>query len=103
MVIHERVADVKGVGKWDSGTTRYIPHQGGSRSRLPVYDDPEYRRYYGFVGMGEELTATVHTMDALYQHLGGTPVVREGHGSVFIRLILEQTLNRLKGQPEDAG
>lgn len=102
MVIHERVSDLRGAGKWDAGTTRYIPLQGGSRSRLPIQDDPDYHRYYGFVGMSEELSATLHTMPALYQYLGGTPVVPEGHGSVFIHLILEQTLNRLKAQAEDA-
>ena len=100
MVIHERVADVRGVGKWDLGTTRYIPVSGGSRSRLPVYDDPVYKRYFGFVGIDESLTAEIHTMATLYAHLGGTPVVHEGHGSVFVSLILEQTLNRLKAESE---
>jgi hypothetical protein len=95
MVIHELAPDHKGAGKWDPGTTRYIPLHGGSRSRLPVADDKDYRRYYGFVGMSEDLTAEIHTVHALYHYLGGTPVVHEGHGSVFVKLILDETLNRL--------
>ena len=102
MVIHERVADVKGVGKWDYNTTRYIPVSGGSRSRLPVYDDKAYHRYYGLVGVDEHLSEEIYTMPALYAFLGGKAILPEGHGSVFTGLILEQTLKRLKAQDEDA-
>ena len=73
MVIHERVHDQKGAGKWDIGTTRYIPVQGGSRSRLPVQDDPDYRRYFGFVGLDDHLSDAVYQIAALYSHLGGAP------------------------------
>ena len=102
MVIHERVADVKGVGKWDFTTGRYIPHNGGSRSRLPLYDDKNYPRYVGFVGVDEHLSADLYTMPALYTFLGGHAVVPEGHGSVFVKLIQEQTLARLQAEDEDA-
>ena len=102
MVIHERVPDVKGVGKWDFTTGRYIPHTGGSRSRLPLYDDKAYSRYVGFVGVDEHLSADIFTMPALYTFLGGAAVTPEGHGSVFVKLIQEQTLARLKAEDEDA-
>lgn len=101
MVIHDRVLDTKGLGKWDIGTTRYIPVSGGSRSRLPVHDDPAYRRYYGFVGISEDLTPDIFTLPALYAYLGGAPVVQEGHGSVFVKLILDETLARLKASDEE--
>ncbi len=101
MVIHDRVLDSKGVGKWDIGTTRYIPVSGGSRSRLPVHDDPAYRRYFGFVGISEELTADIFTLPALYAYLGGAPVVHEGHGSVFVKLILDETLKHLQAGEEE--
>ena len=51
MVIHERVEDGKGLGKRDAKTGRYIPISGGSRMRLPIYDDPRVPRYHGFVGV----------------------------------------------------
>jgi len=96
MVIHERSPDVKGIGKWEPSTTRYIPQQGGSRSRLPLYDDKDYRRYPGFVGMDESLTETVFTVHSLYAHLGGAAVVPEGHGSIFIGLIRDETAKKLQ-------
>lgn len=100
MVIHDRVSDNKGVGKWDFATTRYIPLSGGSRSRLPLWDDKTIPRYYGFVGIGEKMTEEMFTLPALYGFLGGAPVVREGHGSVFVSLILEETQKRMKEEEE---
>lgn len=96
MVIHERLHDQKGAGKWDLGTTRYIPMQGGSRSRLPVQDDPDYRRYYGFIGVDENQTETLYTIPALYSYLGGAPVVPAGQEGGFTALILEQTMSRIQ-------
>ncbi len=102
MVFHERVSDNRGVGKWDFATTRYIPDTGGSRSRLPLYDDKSIRRYYGLVGIDEKMSEGMFTLPALYTYLGGAPLVREGHGSIFVSLILDETLKRMKAEEEEA-
>ncbi len=103
MVIHERVHDdQRGAGKWESGSTRYIPLQGGSRSRLPLIDDPEYRRYPGFVGVDERMSETVFTIPALYGFLGGKPEVTGGPGSGFTQLILDQAAAKLQREKEEA-
>jgi len=101
MVIHERIPDVKGVGKWDFDTGRYIPHSGGSRSRLPLYDDKDYGRYPGFVGLDEHLSPDIYTMPALYTFLGGAAAAIEGHGSVFVGLIEAIAVERRKAVDED--
>jgi len=102
MIIHERESGLRGAGRWDLGTTRYVPIQGGSRSRLPVYDDKNYSRYPGFVGMSEGLTETLFTVAALYQYLGGAPVVLEGEGAEYTKLILEQTQAKIRTELEEA-
>ena len=96
MEIHKPQRDKIGVGKWDLTTTRYIPVSGGSRSRLPVYDDPEQRRYTGFVGFDEFLSADIHMIPTLYQLLGGKPVLQEGDAGKFTALLLGQTMGRLE-------
>jgi hypothetical protein len=101
MVIHEKVLDRHGIGKWDLQTTRYIPHNGGSRSRLPVADDPDYRRYAGFVGIDEHLTPSIYMIAQLYAHIGGKPIIPEGEEGQFTALILEQTEGRLAAQTEE--
>lgn len=98
MVIHNRVDDAKGVGKRDTGTGRYIPVGGGSRTRLPVYDDPRIPRYHGFVGLNANQSKDIYTMPALYAELGGTPVVQVGQGSKFVGLVAER---KPKEQEED--
>ncbi len=95
MVIHDKVLDRLGAGKWDITTTRYVPMTGGSRSRLPIADDPEYRRYPGFVGIDERLTADIFKIAQLYVYLGGKPLIPEGDEGKFTALILEQTVGRL--------
>jgi len=102
MIIHEREPGLRGAGRWDLGTTRYVPISGGSRSRLPVYDDKNYRRYPGFVGMSEGLTESLHTLAALYQFLGGAPVILEGEGAAYTKLILDQTQDKIRKDIEDA-
>jgi hypothetical protein len=102
MVIHDRELDTKGVGKWDFATGRYIPLSGGSRSRLPIWDDKEYPRYNGYVGVDEHLSESLFTMAALYTYLGGAPAVIEGHGSVFVGLIHQAALDRMRAADEDA-
>ncbi len=97
MVIHEKVHDLSGAGKWDINTTRYVPIYGGSRSRLPIADDPEYRRYPGFVGIDEHLTADLYRIALLYQYMGGSAPVEEGEGS-FTAMILGQTMDRLEAE-----
>lgn len=95
MVIHERIHDQRGAGKWDLGSTRYIPIGGGSRSRLPMQDDPEYPRYYGFVGVDDRLSESLYTISGLYGYLGGAPSVPAGEEGGFTALILEQTRSKL--------
>ncbi|HUJ74940.1 MAG TPA: hypothetical protein VL359_08785 [bacterium] len=101
MKIHPRTVDVRGSGRWDINTTRYIPHSGGSRSRLPIVDDADYARYPGYVGMDERLTEDLSTMIKLYGHLGGKVVVPEGAGNTFVSLILEETLAKLRREEEE--
>jgi len=98
MVIHDKVLDIFGAGKWDVTTTRYVPITGGSRSRLPVADDPDYRRYHGFVGMDEHLTPEIFKIAQLYAHLGGKPIIPEGEEGQFTALIMEQASGRPAGQ-----
>jgi hypothetical protein len=96
MVIHEKVHDAQGAGKWDINTTRYVPIYGGSRSRLPVADDPEYRRYHGFVGIDEHLTEAIYRIATLYHYLGGKPIIPPGDEGKFTALILGETVGRLE-------
>ena len=96
MQIHIREHDLTGGGKWDMVTTRYIPIYGGSRSRLPIYDDPDYRRYHGFVGIDESLTPHLFLLPDLYRYMGGKPIVHSGDAGRFTSLILGETLERLE-------
>lgn len=96
MEIHKPLRDKLGVGKWDLTTTRYVPLGGGSRSRLPVYDDPEQRRYTGFVGFDEFFSADIHMIPTLYQLLGGKPVLQEGDAGKFTAMLLGQTMEKLE-------
>ena len=97
MVIHEKFHDLTGAGKYDMNTTRYIAVQGGSRSRLPVQDDPDIRRYHGFVGIDEWLTESVFQIAVLFHLIGGKPVVLPGQEGSFAALILGESLQRLAG------
>lgn len=95
MIIHESSADARGAGRWEMGTTRYVPLGGGSRSRLPIgYGD--VRRYYGFVGMDEKLTPDLSTIAALYSYLGGSVVLTTETAS-YIGRLLEQSKKWIKG------
>lgn len=98
MVIHEKVHDLSGAGKWDINTTRYVPIYGGSRSRLPISDDPEYRRYPGYVGMDEHLTPDLYRVAALYNYIGGKPIIPAGDEGKFTALILGQTEEKLEAE-----
>jgi len=101
MVIHEHERDTTGGGKWDIHTTRYVPIYGGSRSRLPVYDDPEYRRYPGFVGIDEFLTPNIFLISTLYHYMGGKPIIPQGDAGKFTALILGQTIDRLETEGDE--
>ena len=98
MVIHEKVHDLSGAGKWDINTTRYVPIYGGSRSRLPIADDPEYRRYTAYVGMDEHLTPDLDRISVFYNFIGGTPVIPPGDEGRFTALILGQTIEKLEAE-----
>jgi hypothetical protein len=79
MIIHQADTNVSGAGRWDKGTGRYIPMNGGSRSRLPMYDsDPKIPRYFGFVGVDERLSESISSVHALYKHMGGAPKIEAG-------------------------
>lgn len=84
--------DTRGVGRWDVGSTRYVPVSGGSRSRLPViyagYED--IRKYFGGVGMDERLTDSLVTIGALYSYLGGGILVN-AQTAGYIGRLLEQS------------
>lgn len=98
MVIHEKVHDLSGAGKWDINTTRYVPIYGGSRSRLPLADDPEYRRYVGYVGMDEHLTPDLYRIATFYSFIGGKPIIPPGDEGRFTSLILGQTIEKLEAE-----
>lgn len=95
MVIHETAPDRSGAGRWDLRSTRYIPMNGGSRSRLPLYDDPEIKRYRGFVGIDEFLTPTIFQIATLYHLIGGKPLILAGASGVFGHMIADQTLEKM--------
>ena len=101
MVIHEKVRDVTGQGRWDLNTTRYVPVGGGSRSRLPIADDPDYRRYPGFVGIDEHLTPDIFQVAQLYALLGGKPIIPEGGEGTFTALILDEGMAHLEQTAEN--
>jgi hypothetical protein len=96
MELHEPEAHIKGAGRWDMHTTRYIPVTGGSRSRLPIQEDPAYPRYAGFVGLDENLSGELFTMAALYTFLGGTPIAPEG--DAFTAQIVQMTMEKLAAE-----
>ena len=77
-VAAKRVRDVYGGGKWDAGTGRYVPVGGGSRTRVFVADDKHIPRYAGMLGVDPQQGTNIATMGALYSHLGGMSVVKQG-------------------------
>ncbi len=90
MTIHERVDDAKSAGKRDAQTGRYIPVGGGSRTRLPVADDPRVPRYHGFVGVNASQSEDIFTLPALYAELGGMREVKAGEVSKLAGLVAER-------------
>lgn len=59
-----------GAGKWDIGTSRYIPVGGGSRSRLEVNSEG-IRPYRGFAGIDRQGEKRFDAIGELYSKLGG--------------------------------
>lgn len=100
MKLHEPKRDTRGQGRWDRATGRYVPVTGGSRSRLPIKEDPEIPRYYGFIGMDEKYTESIDTMSALYHTLGGAPEVVGGKAGQFTTL-LTRTNEEMKQAEEE--
>ena len=92
MQFHEAQFELKGLGRWDAGTTSYIPISGGSRSRLPLiyngYED--IRRYYGGVGMSEGLTESIRNIGNWYKHIGGGILV-SAQTAAYVSRLLEQS------------
>lgn len=101
MVIHEKVRDFAGAGKWDINTTRYVPISGGSRSRLPIADDPHIRRYPALVGIDEHLTPDIFRLAQLYQYIGGEPVLPPGGEGELTGMLIELTVGRLEPSEEE--
>lgn len=103
MKFHEAQVEIRGIGVWDAGTTRYVPISGGSRSRLAAtyrgYED--IRRYYGGVGMSEGLTESIGTMGKLYKHLGGGILVTPQTAAYISRLV-EQSAKWMKSTISEA-
>jgi len=98
MVIHNRVDDAKGLGKRDAKTGRYIPIGGGSRMRLPVFDDPRVPRYPGFVGVNPSQSENVYTMPVLFSVLGGKEETKQGRLSKLTSAVVER---RVEEQDEE--
>ncbi|MBI4082214.1 MAG: hypothetical protein HY423_06335 [Candidatus Lambdaproteobacteria bacterium] len=95
MKMHQIPYDLKGSGRWDVNSRRYLPKSGGSRSRLSILDDPTIPRYPGFVGIDGHLTDSIDSLAKLYAHLGGAPVIPEGKAGEFLRLCSELADSRL--------
>lgn len=102
MIIHEGVHDFSGGGKWDMHTTRYVPVQGGSRSRLPIADDPHYHRYPAYVGIDEHLTPDIFHIAQLYHYIGGAPILHAGTEGKLTEMFMELTMGRLEATEEEA-
>jgi len=102
-VIHQNVVDTKGSGRWDINTGRYIPVSGGSRSKLPIGDDPDIRRYYGFIGINESMTAEFSTLAVYFNRVGGGVYIPEGDAGKFIQLILDQSKKWIGGDQQQDG
>lgn len=104
MIIHDYAFDERGGGRWEVNTTRYLPVNGGSRSRLPLkypgFED--IRRYYGGIGMSEGLTENIRTMADLYKYLGGGIMVTPQTES-YINRLLEQSKKWMQSAVEPAG
>ena len=105
MKIHPYEHDLGNAGLWDLNTSRYVPVSGGSRSRLPVRDDEDLRRYYGYVGIDEHLTPDIHLIAQWYNYIGGRAVMPEGDAGKFTQLLVEQNNKRMQslidGVPEE--
>ena len=101
MHIHKVQHEMSGAGRWDKSTTRYVPIMGGSRSRLPIGNpDDTYPRYHGFVGMDEKLTESIYTIAALYQHIGGAPLVESGTAGTLAARIQNVVEEQRKAEEE---
>ena len=104
MIIHDYKFDDRGGGRWEVNTTRYVPMNGGSRSRLPIrhpgYED--IRRYYGAVGMSEGLAEKISTMAELYRYLGGGIMVT-AQTEAYIGRLVEQSKKWMQGAVQPAG
>jgi hypothetical protein len=103
MQFHKAQFELRGLGQWDAGTTRYVPMSGGSRSRIPLifpgYED--IRRYYGGVGMNEGLTESIHNIGDWYRHIGGGILVTPQTAAYVSRLI-EQSAKWMHGAVESS-
>ncbi|MBI3994033.1 MAG: hypothetical protein HY342_12230 [Candidatus Lambdaproteobacteria bacterium] len=96
MIMHDVQHDKRGAGRWDVHTTRYIPQQGGSRSRLPIKDSDTVPRYVGFVGLDERMSGDMSSVQALYEYLGGKPAIPSGPAGPYVRMLIELSMKWMK-------
>ena len=96
MIMHAARHDKHGAGRWDVNTTRYIPQQGGSRSRLPIMDSESIPRYHGLVGVDERMSADMGSVHALYTYLGGKPAIPSGPAGPYVRKLIELSMRWMK-------
>ena len=101
MQFHEAQFELKGIGRWDANTTRYVPFSGGSRSRLPVIYSgfEDIRRYHGGVGMSEGLTESIRSMGDWYKHIGGGILVT-AQTAAYVTRLLEQSAKWMQDSVE---
>jgi hypothetical protein len=96
MIMHDAKYDKRGAGRWDPDTTRYIPQQGGSRSRLSMKDSESIPRYHGFVGLDERMSGDINSVHALYDYLGGKPAIPSGPAGPYVRMLMELSMKWMK-------
>ncbi len=88
MIFHKYTGDKKDVGGRDKHTGRYIPHAGGSRSRIPFQDDKTIHHYWGFVGVDESMSGEINSVATLYAKIGGGIYIPEGPAGEYINKLL---------------
>ena len=93
MQFYNKPTEKFNAGLKDYTTGRYIPMGGGTSSRLSYLDDPEIRRYWGFVGIDESKSYEMPTIVELIRYLSGGVYIPEGPAGEFIKLILAQAHN----------
>jgi len=101
MQFFSKPVERRGIGQWEAATGRYVPKGGGSYSRLPIVDDEDIPRYWGFVGMDESMTPNTPDLPSLYGYLSGGVYIPEGPAGEYIQQLISLSHKWLKA--EEAG